>query len=97
MKREILLAAIAEGGGATERVRFAPRTDLEGYYRLMDEIDIALDSHPYGGGTTTFDTLWMGVPVVTAKGGLPASRSAASVLDALGLAEWSAPDLAGFE
>jgi protein O-GlcNAc transferase len=39
----------------------------------------------------------MGVPVVTAKGALPASRSAASVLDALGLAEWSASDLAGFE
>ena len=96
-KRDILLAAILEGGGSADRVRFAPRTDLEGYYRLMDDIDIALDSHPYGGGTTTFDALWMGVPVVTARGGLPASRSASSVLAVLGLTDWIAPDLEAFE
>lgn len=96
-KRESLLAAIVAGGGDPQRVRFAPRTDLEGYFRLMDDIDIALDSYPYGGGTTTFDALWMGVPVVTARGELPASRSAASVLAALGLDDWIADDIAGFE
>lgn len=96
-KREALLAAIVEGGGEAQRVRFAPRTDLEGYFRLMDDIDIALDSFPYGGGTTTFDALWMGVPVVTASGELPASRSASSVLAALGLDDWIAPGIEGFE
>ena len=96
-KRQSLLDAVAAAGGSPERVRFAPRSDLEGYYRLMDQIDIALDSFPYGGGTTTFDALWMGVPVLTATGPLPASRSAASVLAALGLAPWIAAGIEGFE
>lgn len=96
-KRAALLAAIAQAGGVPDRVRFAPRADLAGYYRLMDEIDIALDSHPYGGGTTTFDALWMGVPVLTASGPASCSRSASSVLALLGLGEWIAPDISGFE
>lgn len=96
-KQQALLDAIAQAGGDAARVRFAPRTDLEGYYRLMNEVDIALDSFPYGGGTTTFDALWMGVPVLAAGGPLPASRSAASVLGALGLQDWAAPDIAGYE
>lgn len=96
-KRAALLADIVAAGGDDQRVRFAPRTDLEGYYRLMDDVDIALDSYPYGGGTTTFDALWMGVPVLTAPGPVSASRSAASVLTALGLQEWIAPGLASYE
>ncbi|MBC5782775.1 tetratricopeptide repeat protein [Ramlibacter sp. USB13] len=96
-KRDALLRAIVEGGGSAERVRFAPRTDLEGYYRLMDDIDIALDSYPYGGGTTTFDALWMGVPVLAVSGPLPASRSAASILQALALDAWIAPEIAAYE
>jgi predicted O-linked N-acetylglucosamine transferase (SPINDLY family) len=95
-KREALLAAIEGAGVGRDRVEFAPRADLENYYRLMDRIDIALDSHPYGGGTTTFDALWMGVPVVTAAGRYPASRSASSVLAALGLDAWIAAGLDGF-
>ena len=41
-------------------------------------------------GTTTFDTLWMGVPVLTLAGERTASRSAASILGALGLDDWIA-------
>jgi predicted O-linked N-acetylglucosamine transferase (SPINDLY family) len=96
-KREWLLAAIEEAGAEPGRVDFAPRTDLEAYYGLMHGVDIALDSYPYGGGTTTFDALWMGVPVVTASGDIPASRSAASILAALGLEQWIAPDVDGYE
>lgn len=96
-RRAALLSAIVEGGGAADRVEFAPRLDLHAYYRLMDRIDIALDSYPYGGGTTTFDALWMGVPVLTATGELPASRSAASILAALGLDEWIARDIDQYE
>jgi predicted O-linked N-acetylglucosamine transferase (SPINDLY family) len=53
-------------------------------------VDIALDTTPYSGGTTSCDALWMGVPVVTAPGIRPSSRSTASVLSTAGLAEWIA-------
>jgi protein O-GlcNAc transferase len=89
-KRQSLVAALGESQGVLDRVRFAPRTDLEGYFRGMGEIDIALDTFPYGGGTTTFDALWMGVPVLTAAGETSCSRSAASLLTTLGMEEWIA-------
>jgi predicted O-linked N-acetylglucosamine transferase (SPINDLY family) len=49
--------------------------------------DIALDSLPCAGGTTTCDALWMGVPVVTLVGDRPFSRSGASLLRNAGLTE----------
>lgn len=96
-KRESMVAAMAAAGVAADRIEFAPRTDLQAYYRLMDRVDIALDSEPYGGGTTTFDALWMGVPVLATRGDIPAARSAASVLGALGLDEWVAGSRADWE
>jgi protein O-GlcNAc transferase len=96
-KRQSIVDALAKEGVAADRVEFAPRVDLERYYRLMSRVDIALDTYPYGGGTTTFDTLWMGVPVLTATGDYSASRSAASVLAALGLDDWIAADISQYE
>jgi predicted O-linked N-acetylglucosamine transferase (SPINDLY family) len=88
--RDRLSAGIAASGVAPDRVAFAPRVDLDEYYRLFDGVDIALDTMPYGGGTTTLDALWMGVPVVTAPGPTPVSRSASSILRALALDSWIA-------
>jgi predicted O-linked N-acetylglucosamine transferase (SPINDLY family) len=69
-----------------------PYVSLQDYYAWYDKVDIALDTTPYSGGTTTFDALWMGVPVLTAPGERPGSRSAASVLTSAGLGEWIASD-----
>ncbi|VAW47388.1 TPR domain protein, putative component of TonB system, partial [hydrothermal vent metagenome] len=54
-------------------------------YRLMD---IALDSIPYNGGTTTCDALWMGVPVLTLSGEHFCSRMSNGILHAAYMPEW---------
>ncbi|HEV2687142.1 MAG TPA: hypothetical protein VGV35_01270, partial [Bryobacteraceae bacterium] len=50
-------------------------------------IDIALDPFPYGGGTTSLDALWMGVPLVTLAGQTALSRTGVTLLSNLGLTE----------
>jgi len=75
---------------ARERVTCVPYAPLEEYLRLFAEVDIALDSLPFSGGTTSCDTLWMGVPIVTVPGSRSVSRSAASVVSNVGLTDWIA-------
>lgn len=72
------------------------RFDLEGgaphfdFLRSYDRIDIALDTFPYSGGTTTTEALWQGVPVLTCVGDRWAARTSASLLRAAGLDAWVA-------
>lgn len=91
LRREII-------GGSIDaaRVQVLPRMDLDRYFPLFDDVDIALDSLPYSGGTSTCDALWMGVPVVTAPGTRSASRSCASLLASAGLGDWIAASPAGY-
>jgi predicted O-linked N-acetylglucosamine transferase (SPINDLY family) len=90
LARDSLVADIA--GAASERVRITvlPYVSLQDYYNWFNAVDIALDTVPYSGGTTSCDALWMGVPVVTVPGARPSSRSAASILTTVGLGEWIA-------
>lgn len=69
-----------------------PYVSLQDYFAWYNQVDIALDTTPYSGGTTTCDALWMGVPVLTVPGERPSSRSAASILTSAGMSEWIASD-----
>lgn len=73
------------------RVSFLGRDgDTETHLAHYSEIDIALDTHPYCGTTTTCEALWMGVPVVTLAGPDHRSRVGLTQLSALGLSELAA-------
>jgi len=69
------------------------RLDLRGtvphraFLEAHAEVDIALDSYPYHGTTTTAHTLWMGVPLVTLAGAMHASRVGVSMLSNVGMPE----------
>lgn len=62
-------------------------------YVLYNQIDIALDPFPYNGGTTSLDTLWMGVPFIALEGSHFVARMGHSILTNAGLPELSAPSV----
>ena len=55
------------------------------HLQVYNSIDIALDTFPYNGTTTTFEALWMGVPVICFSGTCHASRVSSTVIRALGV------------
>lgn len=70
-----------------ERIEFVPRLPYPEYLKLLNETDIALDSFPYNGGTTSFDILLMGVPLITLTGDRSIARGGATLLTNIGLTE----------
>jgi len=82
-----LLDAFARHGIASNRILLEGASATAAYYRAYDRIDIALDPFPYNGGTTTFDTLWMGVPLVCLRSEPLIGRVTADLLNGLGLPE----------
>ena len=63
------------------------------HLELYNKIDIALDTFPYNGTTTTFEALWMGVPVITKRGNSHVSSVGASIITNVGLQNFIANDL----
>jgi protein O-GlcNAc transferase len=80
----------------TERVLLDGPAEHREFLAAYARIDIALDTFPYNGGTTTTEALWQGVPVLTFNGDRWVSRTSRSLLLAAGLGEWCEPDLAAY-
>ncbi len=74
---------------ATDRLSLQGRADHYEFLRTYDEIDIALDTFPYNGGTTTTEAIWQGVPVITFWGDRWVSRTSSSLLRAAGLGRFA--------
>jgi len=76
----------------TSRVRLEGPAPHEEFLAAYERADIALDTFPYNGATTTMEALWQGVPVLTFNGDRWASRQGRSLLLAAGLDAWCLPD-----
>lgn len=89
--RSVVENRIQTAGLDPARVQLLGRTaQMAAHLELYHQVDVALDAFPYHGTTTTCEALWMGVPVVTLRGDRHASRVGASLLQAIGRAEWIA-------
>lgn len=77
-------------GVAPDRLEFVAKLPWPQYVALYSRIDIALDPLPWGGGITTCDALWMGVPVVSLVGQTAVGRGGKSILSNIGLGELAA-------
>jgi predicted O-linked N-acetylglucosamine transferase (SPINDLY family) len=66
-------------------IEFVEHRPREDYLKLYQRIDIGLDTFPYNGHTTSLDSLWMGVPVVSMEGATAVSRAAISQTNNLGM------------
>ena len=86
--KQLFSQLAAEEGVDLERLKFLPRDPNEYVHRANLQIaDIALDTYPYNGATTTLELLWMGIPLVTRVGEQFAARNSYTFLRNVGVEE----------
>jgi len=89
--RERVLEGFSACGVGQDRIEFAASLDtFEQHLARYDDVDIALDPFPFTGATTTFQALWMGVPVISLIGETLVSRYSMEILHHAGLGELAA-------
>jgi len=87
--RDRVLGVFQENGVPPERLDLRARLrDPSDHLALYHEVDVALDTFPYNGTTTTCEALWMGVPVIALAGALHAGRVGVSLLNQIGQPGW---------
>ncbi|MCL1470523.1 O-linked N-acetylglucosamine transferase, SPINDLY family protein [Argonema antarcticum] len=86
---ESFFTEIAESEGVScDRLRFLPDVAFEEIHRAnLGIADVVLDTYPYNGATTTLETLWMGIPLVTRVGEQFASRNSYTMMMNVGVTE----------
>jgi predicted O-linked N-acetylglucosamine transferase (SPINDLY family)/precorrin-6B methylase 2 len=86
--KQQLLSLFVQNGIDDSRIEIMSFLPFGEHLKQYLRVDIALDTFPYNGTTTTFEALWMGVPVITLAGDTHASRVGASILSQVGLDAW---------
>jgi protein O-GlcNAc transferase len=87
-QREALLGEFEKCGIVRGRVHFEEAAEnYADHLRFYNSIDVALDTFPYNGTTTTCEALWMGTPVLTILGSSHCSRVSAGILHSIGCSE----------
>jgi predicted O-linked N-acetylglucosamine transferase (SPINDLY family) len=85
--RQALLEIFQREGVQPDRIELAASRPRSRYFEIYHRIDLALDTFPYNGHTTSLDSFWMGVPVVTLVGKTVVGRAGLSQSTNLGLPE----------
>jgi predicted O-linked N-acetylglucosamine transferase (SPINDLY family) len=85
--RQSVQGTLERAGIGGDRVAFVARASVGVYFQRFHDIDVTLDPVPYTGHTSTLDSLWMGVPVVTLAGRTVVGRGGVSILSNVGLPE----------
>jgi len=90
--RQKLLERLEMLGVQSDRVSLQGGSSRTEYLQAYSEVDVILDTHPFPGGTTTLEALWMGVPTVTHTGAKLIARQGESILRCSGLENLVASD-----
>jgi len=92
--RDVIYKEFENNGIDAERIEcIGYVSDTRAHLDLYSRIDIALDTFPYTGTTTTCEAFWMGVPVITLAGDWHAARVGVSLLTAVGLDDYIATSM----
>ncbi|RYG24563.1 tetratricopeptide repeat protein [bacterium] len=94
--REWYASMFRANGVDPSRIEFRATSGREEYFRSYHDVDLMLDSFPFGGGTTTSEALWMGVPVVSLSAERFVGRMTESILHTVGVPELLPTDASDF-
>lgn len=90
--RQVLVDRFGELGVSQNRVKIEGPDNRYNYFESFRQIDITLDTFPFSGGTTSVDSLWMGVPIITLLGDSLVSRQGVGILASTDMQNWIAAD-----
>jgi predicted O-linked N-acetylglucosamine transferase (SPINDLY family) len=88
--REGLLGRLGQIGVGAGRVLLLGGSPHPEHLKIYHQVDVVVDPFPHGGGISTGEALWIGVPVVALIGRTAVSRVSASILTAAGMSDWIA-------
>ena len=88
--RKSVIERYAAQGIPENRLILEPTSGRVAALDSYNRIDIGLDPFPYPGGTTSYEALWMGVPILTMKGSNYVSHFGESIMHNAGLSDWIA-------
>jgi predicted O-linked N-acetylglucosamine transferase (SPINDLY family) len=92
INRNKILKLFEKNSISSNRVILGYEAERTKLIKSYDNIDIALDTFPYSGGTTSFELSWMCVPLLTKKGDRFISKCGESINYNLGMEDWIAKD-----
>jgi predicted O-linked N-acetylglucosamine transferase (SPINDLY family) len=94
--RDGLVGRFVAHGVAQDSVICMGSSERRDHLLAFGNVDISLDPFPHNGGASTWESLYLGVPVIAKLGNGPSARAAAAILKAVGLDDWVADDADGY-